>query len=774
MSRNVKLKIGIQDNLEEISLEIPEDKPRPWDGSDKLKMIGGRVARIDGLEKTTGKAKYTFDMQLPGMLYGRFIRSPHPAAIIKNIDISQAQKYPGVKAIINTQDNLPITVRFAGQEILAIAAETQQQANEAAKLVKIEYDLKPYVLNAEDAQKENAPLVFQKTVEEKKTEGDLDDGEDKVKQRGNVRGPNQSLKGGTKEEIEAALKASDVTVERTYRTQVQTHSAMETHGVVAQWEDDQHLTVWASTQGTFSVRNEMADVFNLPRTNVRVITNHMGGGFGAKFGAGNYGVMAAKLAQKTKKPVRLMLDRKEEHLAVGNRPNSVQNLQVAANKNGIINAIKLVAYGTAGTGTGAGCAGPAKNVYNAKYILTEESDVFINAGPGAAFRAPGHPQGAFALEQAVDELAYKLNIDPLEFRKKNTQHHPVRQVELDMAGKRFGWDKRNPLPGASKGPVKRGIGIANSVWYYFYGKGYRFTVQVNSDGSVELLNGVQDIGSGIRTVLAMVVAEELGLKHTDISVRIGDTQLGYAPGSGGSVTTGATTPAARDAAYLAKLKMFEIAAPLLNTNASKLSAQDGKIFVTGDPLKSLSWKQVASKMSGDNFSVASERVADYREIKDRNMSELTTGGVQIAEVEVDTETGVVKVLRVTAVHDCGRPMDRLTLESQINGGIIQGVSYALFEDRILDRNTGNMVNANLEQYKIAGSMDIPEIDAVALDVNHSQNSTGAIGIGEPATVATSGAIANAIFHAIGARVYELPMTPARVLSALSKKEGGLS
>lgn len=774
MPRNVKLKVGIQDNLEEISLEIPDDKPRPWDGSDKLELIGGQIARVDGMEKTTGSAKYTFDIQLPGMLYGRFMRSPYPAAIIKNIDVSRAERVPGVKAVIPVQDQLPIKIRFAGQEICAIAAETQQQADEAAKLIKIDYELKPFVLNAQDARKEDAPLVFEKTVEEKKTEGDIGEADNEIRQEGNIRGPNRSLKGGTKEEIEAALQASDVTIDKTYRTQVQTHSAMETHGVVAHWEDDQHLTVWASTQGTFSVRNEMADVFSLPRSNVRVLTNYMGGGFGAKFGAGLYGVMAAKLAQKTRQPVRLMLDRKEEHLSVGNRPDSVQNLKIGATNDGVINAIKLISYGTAGIGTGAGCAGPAQNIYNVKYIHTEESDVFINAGPGAAFRAPGHPQGAFALEQAIDELAYKLNMDPLEFRKKNTQHHPVRQVELDMAAKRFGWDKRNPVPGASRGPVKRGIGIANSVWYYFYGKGYRVTIQVNSDGSVELLNGVQDIGSGIKTVLGMVAAEELGLKHTEINVRIGDTQLGYAPGSGGSVTTGATTPAARDAAYLAKMKMFEIAAPLLETDASKLSAKDGKIFITDNPSKSLTWKQVASRIPGDNFSVASERVDDYRDIKDRNNQKLTTGGVQIAEVEVDTETGVVKVLRVTAVHDCGRPMDRLTLESQINGGIIQGISYALFEDRILDRNTGNMVNANLEQYKIAGSLDIPEIDAVALDVNHSQNSTGAIGIGEPATVATSGAVANAIFHAIGARVYELPMTPSRILSALSQKGGGLS
>ncbi|MFQ5605168.1 MAG: xanthine dehydrogenase family protein molybdopterin-binding subunit [bacterium] len=769
MSKEVKLQVGVQDNLHEVSVEIPDDTPKPWDGSDKLKYIGKRVARIDGRDKTTGRAKYTFDMQLPGMLHARFYRSPYPAALVKSVDTSQAEKYPGVKAVLLVPDKLPMEVRFAGQEILAIAAETPHQAEEAMKLIKIDYEIRDFVVDVDAAKKPEAPLVFDKRVKQQTTEGDVPDAASKVSQSGNIRGPNIRPRDATPEKVDAAIAQSDVVVEATYRTQVQTHSALETHGVVAQWQDEEHLEVWASTQGTFSVRNELAEVFELPKTHVRVVTKYMGGGFGAKFGAGIYGVMAAKLARKAKAPVRLMLDRKEEHLAVGNRPNSVQTLTLGASKDGKLNAIKLISYGTAGVGTGAGTSGPARNIYECENIYTEESDVFINAGPGAAFRAPGHPQGAFALEQCIDELAYKLKMDPIEFRRKNTLNNEIRQVEYELGMKKVGWARRNPKPAASKGPIKRGLGVANSVWYYFYGTGYQVTIQVNSDGSLELTNGVQDIGGGIGTIMAMVVAEELGLQPTDVSVNIGDTNFGLGPASGGSVTTGAITPATRNAAYLAKMKMFEIAAPILKVTPAELSAQDGKIFVTSDASRSLTWKQVASKITGETFSVTGERVKDYREVSPR-----TIAGVQFAEVEVDTETGVVMVQRVVAVHDCGRPMDRLTLESQINGGIIQGISYALFEDRILDRNTGIMVNPNLDQYKIAGSLDIPRIESIILDVNHGQNSAGAIGIGEPATVPTSAAVANAVFHAIGVRIRELPMTPSKILAALESSQGGTS
>lgn len=757
MPKSVKLKVGVEKNLKEITVDIPDNTPKPWDGGDTLKLIGGQKTRIEGKEKITGRAKYTFDIQLPGMVHGYFLRSHFPAGVIKKIDTSKAENYPGVKAVMLVQENLPMIIRYAGQEICAIAADSLQQAREAAKLISIEFDTRKFVLTAQEAMSSRSPVVFDSSVETKRSEGDAPEESGGVSQKGNIRGPKVS---GNLSAVENALKQCDGVIEATYRTQVQTHSAMETHGVVAQWEGDQ-LTVWASTQGVFSVQNELAGVFQIPKNKVRVLTEHMGGGFGAKFGAGVYGIMAAKLSKKTGTPVRLMLDRKSEHLAVGNRPDSTITIKIGASKDGTLKAIKHESYGTAGVGTGAGTAGPVKNIYyKTENIYTAESDVFTNAGPGAAFRAPGHPQGTFAMEQAIDELAYKLNMDPLEFRKKNTLYDEVRQVEYEIGAQKAGWDKRNSKPGADSGPIKRGLGMANSVWYYIYGTGFQVSIQVTSDGAVELTNGVQDIGGGIKTVVAMVAAEELGLQPNDITIKIGDTNYGLGPASGGSQTTAGITPAVRNAAFLAKMKMFDIAAPLLGTSPDQLTAGEGKIFVMSDPAKSLTWKQVASKIAGEKFTVTGER------FKDHLQAGPFIAGVQFADVEVDTETGVIKVKRVVAVHDCGRPMNQLTLKNQINGGIIQGVSYALFENRILDANTGIMVNPNLEQYKIAGGMDTPEIESVVIDVNRGQSSTGAMGIGEPATIPTAAAIANAFFHATGVRVRELPMTPAVVLKAL--------
>lgn len=747
MSKKYKLKVGVQQDLHDLTVEVNDNQPRPWDGTDELNFVGGDQTRIDGMEKVTGRAKYSFDRRPSGMLWAKFLRSPHPAAIVTSVDVTAAKKLHGVRAVLTVAQKFPMTVRFAGQEILAVAADTEQIAEQALRLVKVEYNPQPFVVDVEKAIKADAPKVYAQTAS-------------------NKRDPRIRPEDAKKEDIDALFAKSYAVIDQTYRTQVQTHSAMETHGSVAMWEDDQHLKVWASTQGTFAVRNDLAEYFGLPKSNVRVITEYMGGGFGAKLGGGIYYVMAAKLARATGKPVRLMLNRKEEHLAVGNRPNSVQHLRIGADKKGKLTAIQLESFGTAGIGGGAGTSGPARNIYETANIFTSETDVFTNGGPGAAFRAPGHPQGAFAMEQAIDELAWKLKMDPLEMRRINTLNDPRRQEEYRIGAEKIGWAKRSPRAGSERGVIKRGIGMANSVWYYIYGKGFICSIQVHSDGSVLLTNGVQDIGGGIGTVMAMVAAEELGLKPSDIEVKIGDTRYGLGPASGGSQTTAGISPAVRDAAWAAKQRILKIAAKIMGTKVQDLDAGDGKIFNKKNPQQSISWKKACSKIPGDQFTVNGERVEDNHPLQRR-----TIAGAQFADVSVDTGTGVITVNKVVAVHDCGRPMDRLTIRSQINGGIIQGISYALFEDRILDRNTGVMVNANLEQYKIAGSFDVPEIESVILDVNEGQSSTGAIGIGEPATVPTSAAIANAVYHAIGVRIRELPMTPDKVLAALQMKGG---
>ena len=605
-----------------------------------------------------------------------------------------------------------------------------------------------------------------------------------VKQTGNVRGPVR--RGKKPDDVEKGFKEADVIVEGEFRTQVQTHSALETHGIVADWKAE-GLTVYASTQGTASVRDELAEVFELKKSQVRVVTEFMGGGFGAKFGAGNFGVLATHLSRQAGAPVRLMLDRKDEHLSVGNRPDSVQRLRIGAKRDGTLTAIHLEAYGTAGTGTGAGCAGPAQNMYECGAIATEESDVFTHAGPAAAFRAPGHPQGCFALEQLIDELAEKLNVDPLALRDK-IDKSDARREERRIGAERVGWSKRRHAPGSDAGALKRGLGVAQAVWYRFVDMDSSAEVRITRDGSVELMSGVQDIGGGIRTALAQVVAEELGLRPQDVTVRIGDTAFPAGPASGGSVTTGSITPPARNAAHRVKLQLLEQVAQAFSTTPDRVVLKGGQVLVydtdpkreDGDtkgsfykaaPVKTLSFRQAASKLQTEQIAARADRSKDYEGAPG---GRIIYGGVQFAEVLVDTEMGVIKVERVVAVHDCGRPLNPLAVESQINGGVLQGISYALYEDRVLDRQTGRMVNANLEQYKIAGSRETPLIETVVIEEYLGRSSTDAGGIGEPSTIPTAAAVANAVYNATGVRVRELPMTPARVLAALAggRAKGG--
>lgn len=761
-----------QDGLERKERQVALNEPPPLAPNSELTYIGKPTVRYDGPAKAMGKGKYTADIHLPGMLYARMVDATIPHGRILLIDTSAAEKLPGVRAVhviehvrgsaelrdpkLEPASKYPV-VRYAGQPIAAVAATTQQVADDAAKLIVVKYDPMGFVVERSDARAEDAPVVFPGPADAAGSAGG-GGGPKGVPQKGNVHGPQRKLVG----DVDKGFAEADVVVESEYFTQVQTHSALETHGFVVDWKPEE-VTVYASTQGTSSVRNDFADVFKLPKAKVRVITEYMGGGFGAKFGAGNEGVVAAHLSQKANAPVKLMLDRRQEHI-VSNRPDSHQKLKIGAKHDGTLTGIQLLSYGTAGVGTGAGTAGPATNMYKSPNLLTEEYDVFVNAGPGAAFRAPGHPQGCFALEQCIDEVAVKLNMDPLTLREK-IDSSPARKAERQVILEKTNWRNRRPA-GSDTGPVKRGMGVAQSVWYRFVNLNSSCEVRVSKDGTVELMSAVQDLGTGTKTLLAIVVAEEFGIPPEQVVIRIGDTRFPIGPDSGGSVTAGSITPAVRNAAWQVKQQLFAAVAPAFGTTADNLTIQNSRVVFKNDPSKTYTLKQLTAKLPTDEISVRSTRVPDYT--KDR----LTYGGVDYVELAVDTETGRVHIEKCVGAHDCGRPINPTGVISQINGGILQGISYALFEQRIMDRKAGYMLNANLENYKILGSREVPEIEIHLVENYIAQSSTDAAGIGESAGIITlAAAIGNAFYNATGVRMRTIPMTPARVLAALGKASG---
>lgn len=788
-TRTIKVPVGIYGvEIAMVEREVPADEPPPWPVNAELSVVGKSTTRLDGRLKVTGAAKYTADVQLPGMLYGHMLRSPHPHARIISVDAGAAAKYPGVRAVqILTrvlgaarerseetksedawlkfdQKHYP-RIKYVGQPIAAVAATTERAAIEACRLIGVEYEILPFVVDIDDAMKSDAPLVFPGAVEQDATGGG--GGAPKgLAQKGNIRGPEtEGLLGGDRGDVKAGFAAADVIVEREYRTQIHMHSALEPHGLLVDWRDD-GLTVYASTQGTSSLRSDLASLFNLPKSKIRVITEFMGGGFGAKFGPGNHGLAAAYLSRMAKAPVKLMLDRKEEQTTAGHRPNSIQKLKVGAKSDGTLSAIRLESYGTAGAGLGAGVGWAAQSMYVCDNFASEHYDVLTHQSPGCAFRAPGQPQGCFALEQAVDELAEKLKMDPLTLRDK-IDHNATRKAQRAAGAKHFGWSARKQA-NSDKGQIKTGFGVAQGEWPRFVSMDSSCEVRLAGDGSVEILSSVQDLGTGIRTALAQIVAEELGMKASEISVRIGDTIFPTGPASGGSVTTGSISPAARKAAFKAREKLLSLASAKLAVEPGNLILLDGMISSRQDKSKKVAWKELVDEIESEHVSFVASRAEDYGGFEKGRMGFGRLSSVQFVELKVDTQTGRIYIERVVAAHSPGRPLNPLAIESQINGGIIQGMSWALYEYRHVDKHSGTVLNSNLESYKIAGAREIPKIEVILLEEYLGRSNTDAHGIGEPAIVPTAAAIANAFYNATGTRLLEMPFTPARVLAALQK------
>lgn len=702
-----------------------------WGEASQSRLIGKRIARLSGKDKVTGKAKYTYDINRPGMLYARILRSEVAHANVLDIDLSRAEELPGVKAVLRIIE-VGNKLRYQGQEIAAVAAETDDIAKDALRLIFVDLEELPFVVTEEDALAEGAPQIRDDWV-------------------GNKSNPGKNEQG----DVDAAFNEAAVTVEASYHTPVQTHVCLETHGHVAEWTDDQNLTVWASTQGVFGVRDDLAGRFQLPANQVRVITEHMGGGFGSKFGPGVEGRTAAQLAKITGQPVKLMLTRKAEHLVAGNRPSMTQHVKAGASSDGRLIAYDMQGYGTGGISSGAGFQAPY--VYHVDNRRTERFNVVTNAGNQRAMRAPGHPQGAFAMDSLMDELAEKLGMNPLEFRRINDSSE-VRQAQYTLGAQEIGWHRRNTTPGSGTGVKKRGIGVGSGQWGGGGGRGTQARVTINADGTVEAVTGTQDIGTGIRTAIAIIVAEEFGLTPTDISVKVGDSGPGLrSGGSGGSQTTASVAPVIKTAAEAAKQKLFTHVAPLLQVHVDDLRVGNGTIYVASDRTKTVTWNQATGLLGMESITEGGNW--------DQELRQGGVAGTQFAEVEVDTETGNVNVLKIVAVQDCGLAINRLTTESQINGGVIMGLGQTLLEERIMDPQTGRMLNANLEDYKVPGTYEIPEIKSIVFDTHRKVT-----GVGEPPCIPTLGAIANAVYNAIGVRIRELPITPDKVLTALAEKK----
>jgi xanthine dehydrogenase YagR molybdenum-binding subunit len=788
-TRNEELIYGIVgDSTEKVVKHLPLDEPPPLAENRTLSSVGKSIPRLDAVQKVTGRARYTFDVKLAGMLHAELVVSTLPHARIKAIDTAAAERYPGVRAVhvlgrllggaalrdpkAEGEARYP-TVRYAGQPLAAVAAETPRAAAAAVRLVRIEYEALPHVTGLEAAMQEGSPLVYPGPTEQAATAGG-GGATPGLPQKGNVRGPDSGQRGGSPPgDVEQGLAEADVVVEGEYRTQVQTHVPLETHGVVADWSEE-GLTLYASTQWTASVRDEAAELFELPKANVRVVSEFVGGGFGAKYGLGNHGVLAVELSRKARAPVKLMLDRREEHVSAGNRPSSLQRLKIGAKSDGTLTAIKLEAYGSGGIAAGAGVGFAHSTLYPCPNVLTEQYDVFTNTGPSAAFRAPGQVQGIFALEQAIDELAERLGLDPLVLRDKidtrDADDARARAVERRIGRERSRWSERRPNR-SDPGPILRGLGMAQSHWLYLVHNATACEVRINSDGSVEAFSATQDIGTGTRTVLAQVVAEELGIQPEEVLVRIGDTRFPGGPPSGGSRVTSSLTPAARNAAYRVARELAARVAPVLATPAENVVFRNGRVFVRGTPPEGgIVFKEAVRRAEVSEISRRAERTPDYdgyaSQVGPLGISRHGIGGVQFAEVAVDTETGVVKVERIVAVHDCGRPINPRLVESQIYGGVIQGVSYALYEERHIDAKTGQQLNANVDQYKIVLSREVPEIEVHVLEQLGAQSSTDARGGAEPANIATAAAIANAFYNATGKRIRSLPLSPPNVIAAL--------
>ncbi len=705
----------------------PQWKPRA-----ELTLLNTDVMRVDGPAKVSGRAQYAHDMRLPRMVYARLLLCPLPSADVESLDFAAALALPGVVAA----KRLPNSERtiFLGQPIAAIAAVTPEAAEDGLRAIEVRFAERPWTITPEQSRAAGAPRVsgrFENVVPDEREQGSAS-------------------------AVEAALGKADAVVEATYTVPVQHHACLETHGMVVDF-DGERARVWASTQDTNGVRSEVAEELGLSQDKVESFVDYMGGGFGSKFNIGPEGQAACLLARELRRPVHLMLTRGDEFLMAGNRSGARQILRGGATLDGKIVALGAEVWRHGGIGMGSNPGQPY--IYSIEPAHMRRGSVLTNMDSSRAMRAPGHPQASFAIESMVDELAYAIAMDPLDFRVRNLSD-PVYHRQLRRVAQEIGWFEHphREVPGVPAGGVNTGIGFGVSTWSGGGRQGCTVTVRIDPDGSVTSSCGSQDLGTGVRTYVGTIVAEEFGLRVEQVLGRVGHSEYGPATGSGGSTTTGSVAPAVKHAAHKAREAFAERLAPWLECKAEDVVFAGGSVRSKADASKELAWKEACSVLGGDSLLATGE----WQE----HLQARGIHGAQAARVEVDTATGAFRVVKMVCVQDCGLPLNRLALRSQINGGMVEALGYALFEERVLDPDLGVMLNAHFDDYKLPGTFEMPEMVAIIDDEDERPQP---IGMAEATIIPGQSAIANAIANACGVRIRSLPLTPDKVLMGLQEK-----
>jgi CO/xanthine dehydrogenase Mo-binding subunit len=733
MARLIKTEKEVEGRYTDTWIVVEEDTLDQWPDGPR-DSVGRPATRIDGLQRARGEARFTADIQLPGMLHAAVLRGPYAHAGVKRLDLEAAREAPGVRGVLGP---IQEEVGYPGQAVAAVAADTLAQAEAALALVEIEWEELEPLLDPDEAVARDALVSDARTSE-----------------RGDV---------------ERGFAEADVIVEAEYRTQSVLHNSMETHQAICEWEARDRLTVYISTQFVWGIREQVAEHYELPPDQVRVVCRFMGGGFGSKNSPDDYTYIAADLARQTGRPVKCALTRRDENLAAGHRNATIQRLRAGARSDGTLTALEgdfVNATGWGGWVSSTG--GPMELLYGCENVRIAERGAKLNSSPMKAFRAPGFVEGTFGLECLIDELAARLDLDPLEFRRRNHSEHdavdgrPFSSKNLLECYTRAQphWERRGEVRARSEGPWKRGVGLASQIWYGGGGPPSYAWVRVGAHGRAVVVTAMQDIGTGSATAMAQIAAEELGLPVDHVDVSLGDTARGpYASISAGSSTIPSMGPAVRAAAADAARQIIEIAAQRFELEERVLSLHGGRI-VSAD---GGSWpiEEITGLLEDGQILGKGSRGPNPTGMR------VLTFGVQVAEVAVDVETGEVRVDRIAAIHDVGRVINPLGASSQVEGGIIQGLGHTLSEERLLDPRTGAVLTQTLDSYRMPTIADVPEIvtDLVDIPDAHLTN-LGSKGLGEPPIVPTAAAIANAIRDATGADVRSLPITREEMLRAL--------